>query len=401
MAQTFCCSIVYQMFSTHDAHLYWHNSIVIFYMDVNAVRLPFYARLALSLLAIVLVLFIMSVGKSIFVPLVFALLVSVLLYPLCSFMERKWKLPRWLASIISLFAFIAFIVGLIYFFTSQVVKFAHDLPQMKDRFDHILVDLQSWVQTHYGIDVHEQITSMNDSSGKIVETIANSVGNTFLDVATFVIWMIFVFIFTYFMLFHRRLLYRFAMSLFRSRDAGKVVEVVNETRGMINAYVLGLITEMLIMAVLNTAVFAIMGIPYYLLLGVLAAVLNIIPYLGIYTTMAIGMLITFANADGALAVQLAVALIVIHFIDANILLPRIVGSRVKMNPLITIISVLAGHLIWGIPGMFLFIPMVAIFKIISHRIKTLEPWCILIGTEDNEGGAADKAGKADSKQKPL
>jgi predicted PurR-regulated permease PerM len=242
---------------------------------------------------------------------------------------------------------------------------------------------------------------MNDSSGKIVETIANSVGNVFLDAGTFVIWMIFVFIFTYFMLFHRRLLYRFAMSLFRSRDSGKVVGVVTETRGMINSYVLGLITEMLIMAVLNTTVFAIMGIPYFLLLGVLAAVLNIIPYLGIYTAMAIGMLITFANASGTLAVQLAIALVVIHFLDANILLPRIVGKRVKMNPLITIISVLAGHLLWGIPGMFLFIPMVAIFKIISHRIAALEPWCILIGTEDEEDRPVDKVVKVDSKEKPL
>lgn len=370
-------------------------------MDPNAVRLPFYARLALSLLAIVLILFILSVGKSIFIPLVFALLVSVLLYPMCSYMERKWKWPRWLASIISLLTFIAFIVGLVYFFTSQVVKFAHDLPQMKDRFDHILVDLQLWIQKHYGIDVHEQVAYVNESSGKIVETIANSVGNVFLDAATFIIWMIFVFIFTYFMLFHRRLLYRFAMGLFRSRDAGKVVGVVTETRGMINSYVLGLITEMAIMAVLNTTVFAIMGIPYFLLLGVLAAVLNIIPYLGIYTAMAIGMLITFANASGMLAVQLAIAIIIIHFIDANILLPRIVGKRVKMNPLITIISVLAGHLLWGIPGMFLFIPMVAIFKIISHRIKALEPWCILIGTEDDEDGPVDDLAKASSKEKPL
>jgi predicted PurR-regulated permease PerM len=370
-------------------------------MDANAVRLPFYARLALSLLAIVLILFIMSVGKSIFIPLVFALLVSVLLYPLCSFMEQKWKLPRWLASIVSLLTFIAFIVGLVYFFTSQVVRFAHDLPKMKDRFDHILVDLQFWIQTHYGIDVHEQVAYINDSSGKIVETIANSVGNTFLGIATFVIWMIFVFIFTYFMLFHRRLLYRFATSLFKARYTGKVVEVVTETQGMINNYVVGLITEMVILAVLNTVVLGIMGIPYFLLIGVLAAVINIIPYLGIYTAMAIGMLITFAQASGTLAIQLAIAFIIIHFIDANVLLPRIVGKRVKMNPLITIITVLAGHLIWGIPGMFLFIPMVAIFKIISHRIKTLEPWCILIGTEDNEEGLVDKLEKANSKEKPL
>lgn len=218
----------------------------------------------------------------------------------------------------------------------------------------------------------------------MIETVANSVGNLILDIFSFVIWMIFVFIFSYFMLSHRKLLYRFATSLFKSKDTEKVIGVVTETRGMINSYVLGLITEMAIMFVLNTIVFAIIGIPYFLLIALLASVLNIIPYLGIYTAMALGMLITFANASGLLAAQLAIAIIIIHFLDANILLPRIVGRRVKMNPLITIIAVLTGHLIWGIPGMFLFIPMVAIFKIISHRVPALKAWSILIGTEDEE-----------------
>jgi AI-2 transport protein TqsA len=351
---------------------------------MDTVKLPFYARLALSLLAIVLILFILSVGKTIFIPLVFALLVSVLLYPLCNWLERRFKLPRWLASLVSLFSFIAFVVGLVYFFVSQIVGFSRDLPQMQRRFEMLLAEFQLWIQQHYNIDIADQIKYVNKSATTIIETVANSVGNTVIEVVTFVIWMIFVFIFTYFMLFHRKLLYRFATSLFKPRHTEKVVGVVSETRGMINSYVIGLITEMAVLGVLNTIVFAIMGIPYFLLIAVLAAVLNIIPYLGIYTAMAIGMLITFAHTSGPLAVQLGIAIIIIHFIDANILLPRIVGRRVKMNPLITIITVLSGHLLWGIPGMFLFIPMAAIFKIISHQIPTLHPWCILMGTEDEE-----------------
>ena len=352
--------------------------------NMETTKLPFYARLALSLLAIVLILFILSAGKTRFIPLVFALLGSVLLYPLCSWLERRFRLPRWLASIISLFTFIAFIVGLVYFFISQLVRFTRDLPQMQRRFDMLLSELQLWIQQHYNLDVADQINYINKSATTIIETVANSVGNTLIEAITFVVWMIFVFIFTYFMLFHRRLLYRFATNLFKPRYTEKVVGVVSETRGMINSYVLGLITEMAILGVLNTIVFGFMGIPYFLLIAVLAAVLNIIPYLGIYTAMGIGMLITFAHTSGPLAVQLGIAIIIIHFIDANILLPRIVGRRVKMNPLITIITVLTGHLLWGIPGMFLFIPMAAIFKIISHRIPTLHPWCILMGTEDEE-----------------
>jgi AI-2 transport protein TqsA len=356
---------------------------------MTTVKFPYYARLALSLLAIVLVVLILSVGKTIFIPLVFALLVSVLLYPLSAFMENRWRMPRWLASLISLFIFIAGIVGLVYFFVTQAIRFSRDLPHLRERFNKLLIELQSWIDREYHIDAHEQMAYLNESASTIIEKVANSAGNIFIEIFSFVIWMIFVFIFSYFMLSHRNLLYRFSMRLFRPRHTEKVVEVVSETRGMINSYVLGLITEMAILSVLNTIVFGFMGIPYFLLLAVFTAVINIIPYLGVYTGMAIGMIITFAHTSGTLAVQLGIAIIIIHFIDANILLPRIVGRRVKMNPLITIITVLAGHLIWGIPGMFLFIPMVAIFKIISHRVTALEPWSILMGTEEVPTAAKD------------
>src|SRR5207249_1833256 len=109
------------------------------------------------------------------------------------------------------------------------------------------------------------------------------------------------------------------------------------------------------------AVLSIMGIKYALLMAILTAVLNIIPYLGIYTSMALCMLITLANGTAVQALEIGISFIVIHFLDANILLPRIVGGRVKMNPFITIIAVLTGRLVWGIPGMFLFIPLTAIF----------------------------------------
>ena len=127
-----------------------------------------------------------------------------------------------------------------------------------------------------------------------------------------------------------------------------------------------------------------MGIKYAILLGVIAAVLNIIPYIGIYTATSLIMLVTFANSSGTKALWVAFALLILHFIDANILMPRIVGSRVKMNAFITIIAVIVGEYVWGIAGMFLFIPITGIFKIISERVDGLKPWATLIGTEEKE-----------------
>jgi predicted PurR-regulated permease PerM len=156
---------------------------------------------------------------------------------------------------------------------------------------------------------------------------------------------------------------------------------MTETRLLANSYVLGLLTEMVIVAVMNCVAFLAFGVKYALLLGVLAAVMNIIPYLGIWSAAAIAGLITLSNSTPGHALSVVVILIVVHFIDANVLLPRIVGRRVNMNPLITIVAVLTGELLWGIPGMFLFIPLAGILKIIFERVEGMKPWAILMGTE--------------------
>jgi predicted PurR-regulated permease PerM len=157
--------------------------------------------------------------------------------------------------------------------------------------------------------------------------------------------------------------------------------VITETRLLANGYIVGLLIEMVIVAVLNCTAFLIFGVKYALLLGILAAVMNIIPYLGIYTSAAIAALITLSNSSPAHALGVIIILLAIHVVDANVLMPRIVGRRVKMNPLITIAAVLVGELLWGIPGMFLFIPLAGILKIIFERVDGLKPWAILMGTE--------------------
>jgi predicted PurR-regulated permease PerM len=186
------------------------------------------------------------------------------------------------------------------------------------------------------------------------------------------------------MLYHRRLFKRFILALFPDDQLHKVEEVISSAKSMINRYIIGLLTEMAILIILLVSTFAILGIKYALLISVIAAVLNVIPYLGIYTAMAISMVITLADGTPTHALTVGIVFIVAHFVDANILLPRIVGGNVKLNPLITIIAVLTGKLIWGIPGMFLFIPLTAIIRIISEKVEGLQPWAILMGEDKEE-----------------
>jgi len=351
---------------------------------MDKVKFPFYAKLSLILISIVLVYIILSEASNIFIPLVFGLLISILLYPLTRFFENKLKLGRIVSAILSVLLFIAAMLGFIYFIALQIIGFSSDFPQLRKRFQQMFDSLQHWLSYKLHINNTQQTQYINNSINGAMGSAAHSVSNLFVSITGILLLTVFVLIFTFFMLYHRKLLMRFVLELFIKEHQSKVTEVIVETKSMINSYVLGLVIEMVLVSIVNCTMFLIMGIQYALLLGVMAAVMNIIPYLGIYTSIVISMLVTFANSSGGMALEVGIGLFIVHILDSNILFPRIVGGRVKMNPFITIIAVIVGEFVWGIPGMFLFIPIMGIIKLICERVEGLEAWSLLIGVEEVE-----------------
>ncbi len=355
------------------------------------VRLPFYAHLAAVLLSLVLIVLIMREGSTIFIPLFFALLIALMLLPLVKWLERR-KMPRGAAAGIAILLFIACISGIFYFLGAQIGAFSKDLPQLGARMQGWVAQMQGWVAQKYHLDASRQLQYLNKGAADFARYASAAAQALLLAVGGFAIWTIFVFIFAFFILTHRGLLNNFITCLFQRKDQPRVAEILTETRLLANGYILGLLIEMVAVAILNCTAFFIFGVKYALLLGILAAVLNIIPYLGIYTSAAIGALITLSNSSPGHALTVIIILLAVHLIDSNVLMPRIVGRRVKMNPLITIIAVICGEMLWGIPGMFLFIPLAGMLKIVFERVKGLEPWAILMGTEEQAKDSPPKKG---------
>ena len=350
--------------------------------EKQAVKLPFYLRLTSVLISIVLILFLMHEGSSIIIPLFFSLLIALLLLPLTRWLESR-KFSRPLSAITSILLFIIFIGGVLYFLGAQLYDFSRDLPQIGTRMQSWIEDLQTWISTRYHVDASHQLEYLNGLAMDLARYASVFAQALLLAVGGFAIWTVFVFIFSFFILTHRQLLQEFVKRLFRDEDQPMVHEVLLATRVLANRYVMGLLIEMIFVATLNVIALYLFGIRYALMLGILAAVLNIIPFLGIYTATLISALITLGNSTPNAALAVIVILLVIHFIDANMLMPRIVGRSVRMNPLITLVAVLAGNLIWGISGTFLFIPLAGILKIIFGSVEGFKPWALLMGTTDD------------------
>jgi predicted PurR-regulated permease PerM len=150
-----------------------------------------------------------------------------------------------------------------------------------------------------------------------------------------------------------------------------------------------------IVATIACTLFWIIGIKYAVLLGLIVGLFNIIPYVGIFTALFLSSIITFATGSVKGAIEVAVGVICIHAIDSNLLLPTIVGSKVRLNALITFLGIVFGEMVWGLSGMFLSIPTIAILKIIFDRIESLKPWGFLLGGDYEYKKSAEKEMKTE------
>ena len=172
----------------------------------------------------------------------------------------------------------------------------------------------------------------------------------------------------------------------RQRDSG-VSEVLRESKTAIQSYMVGLLIEGSIVAALNVTVLLIIGVPYALLLGVMGALLNFIPYIGGLIAIALPMLMAFVAHPGyGQAFAVLGAYMLIQFIDNHFLIPRIVASKIQVNALVAIVGVLVGNAIGGVAGMFLALPVIAILKIVFDRIESLKPWGMVLGDEETPRG---------------
>ena len=345
---------------------------------------PFYTKLAMVLISLIAIFYIADVGKSILAPLVFALLFAVLLLPLANFLERRLRFPRSLASLMAVLLLVLSLLGLLFLVGSQISNLADDWPQFKQQVMSSLGSLQHWISVKFHIRIKQQMNYIDNAASSLLATGSTVLGDAVLSLSSLLLSFVFIMIDTFFLLYYRRLIIRFLVAVFKEENAVTVYDIIAEIQSRIRQYILGLVLEMLIVAGATCLALWILGVKYAILLGLITGLFNIIPYIGIFTALLLSTLVTFATA-GATQLLLVIATIFgIHLVDANVLLPLIVGSKVRINALITILAVIIGEAIWGIPGTFLAIPVIAIAKIVFDRIDSLKPWGLLFGDEKDE-----------------
>jgi putative permease len=352
-------------------------------MAIQYKKLPFYQKLASVLVSLIAIGYLVIQGKQILSPLVFSCLFSILLLPLASFMERKFGFRRGLASILAVLTLLLLVSLIIYLVGTQMADLAEDWPQFKLQLNSSLSNIQHWIAIKFHVNSYKQLTFLKSEASKVLDSGTAVIGITIISLSSIILFLVFTFIYTLFLLTYRRLIMSFLISVFLEENASVVHDIIEKIQQILRKYIIGLLIEMCIVSIGVSITFWALGVKYGVLLGLITGLFNIIPYIGIFTAMLISILITFATAATAGKLVLVLTtLIITHLVDSNILLPGIVGSKVKINPLITVLGVVLGEMIWGVSGMFLSIPVIAVLKIIFDRIESLKPWGGLLGEEE-------------------
>lgn len=338
---------------------------------------PFYIKVPAILVGLIAFVYILFVIGDILIPVAFAMLITILLNPLYAKFEAV--MPKVLAILLTILVAVLAVAGLFYFLSAQVSVFLESIPLLKQKVSTLLIQLQGWTKDKFGFNIDKQVSALT-------ENLANGGGSmlksTVGPVLTFISVVLLIPTYVFLLLYYKPLILDFLFQVFSEKHSLQVAEILSQTKNAVQNFMQGLMIETVVVCTLNSIVLLVIGVPSAIVIGVIGGILNLIPYIGGIIAIALPLLMVTITQEG-FSGQIAVlaSYLVIQFIDNNILVPRIVSSKVQVNALISIIGVLMGGTMWGVSGMFLSIPLIGVLKIIFDRIEGTKPWGSLLGIE--------------------
>lgn len=344
-------------------------------------KIPLYIKFSQVILGITALFYIIYIGGAILKPLVFAAFISILLDPVVKFLQRR-GVNHIVAIMLSVFATLLVLVGLMYFIISQITPLADDMPEIKKNMALLVDDIFNWISQTFNVR-SEKITAFiqqakeNANSGNALKETIVSAGSV---ISVLVLMPVYIFLTIY----YKQLFLKFIGKLFPIEKHAIVQEIMEKCKKLIQQYLSGLLIEFVIVAVLTAVSLLIIGVKSAILFGVIAAMLNLIPYIGILVALLLPVIMSFSSGQPIDALWVVVAFIIVQFIDNNIIVPRIVASKVRINALASIVVTIIGGAIWGIAGMFIAIPAIAVAKVVFDHIPQLEPLGYLLGDDTEQ-----------------
>ncbi|MEJ8755406.1 AI-2E family transporter [Pontibacter sp. H259] len=348
------------------------------------IKLPDYFKYTVIILGIILLIWLLQMFQSVLVPLSFAMLFALLLLPLIHDLEKKFRIPRPIAILLSIVLIVVVLGLVIWFLSVQLLSLTSELDTIGNNIGELIDKVQNFLYQKFGIIPSGKSELVRNAVGGLQELATTFLGNTISmttgALAAFTIVPIFVFC----LLYYRDHLQQF-MFLFVSKDRrSSMMQTVSNIQSVVQSYISGLMIVIVIVSLLNSAGLLILGVKYAIFFGIFASILTIIPYIGIMIGALLPALFTLASTGHLIdALLVVVVFAFVQFLEGNFITPLIVGSRVSINPFAAIVALLVGGEIWGAAGMILSIPFIAMLKVVFDVYEPLKPIGFLLADIDD------------------
>jgi predicted PurR-regulated permease PerM len=348
----------------------------------ETIKFPFYIKLAAILLCLIGLLVILFIGSDIIFPILLSLLFAIILRPIVTFLIKRLRFPHFIAVVFAIVFFVLIFLGIFYFISLQVSDMANDWGKIKSNFYYHIEHFQQIIRDKFHLSKREQNEIITNATKDTMNSGKEIVGSTLNSFTDILLNLTLIPIYTFLFLLYQNLFVTFLIKLYKPEHHKKLREILVEIKTAVQSYVVGLLFEMIAVSVLTTVGFYFIGVEYFILLGIITGILNLVPYIGILFAGLLSIVVSLSGStDLSIIVGVIVVNVIVQLIDNNILVPMFVNSKVQINALVSIIGIIIGNALGGITGMFLAIPIIAILKVIFDRIDALEPWGYLMGDD--------------------
>lgn len=348
-------------------------------------KFPPYVKAVYISLLIIIIIFFMIMAKAILVPLLVSGYIAMLMTSFCNRLER-WKIPRSLSAFIALLLITLALFGIMFFIVMQLQNFTNDVQMnIEEKVNGFAININNWVNNLVSYDMGMGNGFKID---KIVEMIQH--GDTNISALLFstigtISNIILLPIFIFFLLIYRDHLAVFVTKVFAKQRNKILLEHMVSIRRIVHAYIVGAGKVMLILGVVNTIVLFALGIKHAIFFGMIAGLLNIVPYVGPFMGAIMPFTFALLTKDSLFyPFAVVISFTLIQFAESSFLTPKITGANVSLNAFITFLGLLIGGAIWGVVGMILIIPTIAILKKLFELSPDTEPYAYLFGEEDSQ-----------------
>ncbi len=332
-----------------------------------------------SIIKTLLILYLVIAGlhyaKAFLMPLAIGGVLATLFLPFCKWLEEK-KIPKGLAAFASILVLLLIILGIGGMLAWLISDLTTDVEVLKEKILQTGDRMQDYIFNHLGIPIVKQTEIMNDQQQLVTVFLSTMAGSLMSIFTNFILILAYIF----FLLYYRNHIRNFIILLAPAEQKKEMAHVVYKVTLVSQQYLVGLTKMIGCLWIMYGIGFTFIGVKNSLFFAILCGLLEIVPFIGNITGTTVTLLVSAVQgASMTMLLGIAFTYGIVQFIQGWVLEPIILGPQVKINPLFTIVALVIGELVWGIPGIFLAIPLIAMFKIVCDHVDSLKPYGFLIG----------------------